>query len=219
MPAPKNVLLIVVDQWRGLMLPKLGADYLKLPNIDRLCAEGVTFRNHFTQSVPCGPARASLLTGLYVMNHRAVQNTIPLSQRFTNLAHELRRGGYDPALPGDRIHTTLRLATRRPRRNTVTSSAKAITSRNLCVIMTMLQRPSCARSRSVPSTSSASCGVSTLVGSSRIRSWGRLTSARHTARDLRGSAWRVTIAERAHRPRRATEADTINRTVATAGTQ
>ncbi len=83
-----------------LMLPKLGADYLKLPNLDRLCAEGVTFRNHFTQAVPCGPARASLLTGQYLMNHRAVQNTIPLSSRFTNLAHELRRGGYDPALVG-----------------------------------------------------------------------------------------------------------------------
>ena len=93
MPAAKNVLMIVVDQWRGLMLPKLGADYLKLPNLDRLCAEGVTFRNHFTQCVPCGPARASLLTGQYLMNHRAVQNTIPLSNRFTNLAHELRRGG------------------------------------------------------------------------------------------------------------------------------
>ena len=100
MPGKKNVLLIVVDQWRGLMLPKLGADYLKLPNIDRLSAEGVTFRNHFTQTVPCGPARASLLTGLYMMNHRAVQNTIPLADRFTNLAHELRRGGYDPALVG-----------------------------------------------------------------------------------------------------------------------
>ena len=100
MSAAKNVLLIVVDQWCGLMLPKLGADYLKLPNIDRLCAEGVTFRNHFTQAVPCGPARASLLTGLYMMNHRAVQNTIPLADRFTHLAHELRRGGYDPALVG-----------------------------------------------------------------------------------------------------------------------
>ena len=86
MQAAKNVLLIVVDQWRGLMLPKLGADYLKLPNIDLLCAEGVTFRNHFTQSVPCGPARASLLTSQYLMNHRAVQNTIPLDARFTNLA-------------------------------------------------------------------------------------------------------------------------------------
>ena len=100
MPAPKNVLLIVVDQWRGLMLPKLGADYLKVPNIDRLSEEGVTFRNHFTQTAPCGPARASLLTGLYQMNHRAVQNTIPLDARFTNLGHELRKGGYDAALVG-----------------------------------------------------------------------------------------------------------------------
>jgi hypothetical protein len=37
MSASKNVLLIVVDQWRGLMLPKLGADYLKLPTSMR-CA-------------------------------------------------------------------------------------------------------------------------------------------------------------------------------------
>ena len=29
MSARKNVLLIVVDQWRGAMLPKLGADYLQ----------------------------------------------------------------------------------------------------------------------------------------------------------------------------------------------
>ena len=100
MSALKNVLLIVVDQWRGQMLPKLGADYLKVPNIHRLSEEGVTFRNHFTQCAPCGPARASLLTSLYLMNHRAVQNTIPLDARFTNLGHELRRGGYDPALVG-----------------------------------------------------------------------------------------------------------------------
>jgi arylsulfatase A-like enzyme len=96
----KNVLLIVVDQWRGDLLPHLGTPVLKTPNIDRLCREGVTFRNHFTQSVPCGPARASMLTGLYQMTHRAVQNTIPLDRRFTNLAHELRALGYDPALVG-----------------------------------------------------------------------------------------------------------------------
>lgn len=96
----RNVLLIVVDQWRGDMLPALGTNHLKTPNIDRLCREGVTFRNHYTQAAPCGPARASLLTGLYQMNHRAVQNTVPLDSRFTNLALELRKGGYDPALVG-----------------------------------------------------------------------------------------------------------------------
>jgi len=96
----KNVLLIVVDQWRGDMLSWLGTPGLKTPNLDRLCREGVTFRNHFTQAVPCGPARASLLTGLYQMTHRAVQNTVPLDSRFTNLAYELRSLGYDPALIG-----------------------------------------------------------------------------------------------------------------------
>ena len=96
----KNILLIVVDQWRGDMLPCLGAGFLKLPNIERLCREGVTFRNHYTQTAPCGPARASLLTGLYQMNHRAVQNTIPLDARHDNLGKMLRRAGYDPALIG-----------------------------------------------------------------------------------------------------------------------
>ncbi|MFY7925175.1 MAG: phosphoric/sulfuric ester hydrolase PehA [Aquidulcibacter sp.] len=100
MSPPKNVLLIVVDQWRADFVPHLGANFLRTPNLDRLCREGVTFRNHVTNTVPCGPARASLLTGLYLMNHRAVQNTVPLDARHTNLAKQLRLIGYDPALIG-----------------------------------------------------------------------------------------------------------------------
>ncbi len=103
--ARKNVLLIVVDQWRADFVSHLlradgKPDFLKTPNIDRLCREGVTFRNHVTTCVPCGPARASLLTGLYLMNHRAVQNTVPLDQRHFNLGKALRTIGYDPALVG-----------------------------------------------------------------------------------------------------------------------
>jgi arylsulfatase A-like enzyme len=71
-----------------------------VPNIDALSRGGVTFRNHYTQAAPCGPGRASLLTGMYQMNHRQVQNTIPLDARHTNLAQELLRAGYDPALVG-----------------------------------------------------------------------------------------------------------------------
>ena len=96
----KNVLLIVVDQWRADFIPALGAGFLRTPNLDRLCREGVTFRNHVTNTVPCGPARASLLTGLYLMNHRAVQNTVPLDARHSNLGKQLRLIGYDPALIG-----------------------------------------------------------------------------------------------------------------------
>lgn len=73
----QTVLLIVVDQWRADFVPHLlrakGREpVLKTPNLDRLCTEGVTFANHVTACVPCGPARASLLTGLYLMKHRAV---------------------------------------------------------------------------------------------------------------------------------------------------
>jgi arylsulfatase A-like enzyme len=96
----RNVLLIVVDQWRADFVPWLGAGFLRTPNLDRLCREGVTFANHVTTTVPCGPARASLLTGQYLMNHRAVQNTVPLDARHMNLGKALRRIGYDPALIG-----------------------------------------------------------------------------------------------------------------------
>ena len=96
----KNVLLIVVDQWRGDTLKKLGHPVIQTPNIDRLADEGVTFAKHYTQAVPCGPGRASMLTGLYMMTHRAVQNTIPLDARHTNIAKEVRKAGYEPALVG-----------------------------------------------------------------------------------------------------------------------
>ena len=101
----QNVLLVVVDQWRGDFVPQIQrADgkrpVLRTPNLDRLCAEGTTFRNHVTTTVPCGPARASLLTGLYQMNHRACQNTIPLDARHDTLPRALRRAGYEPALVG-----------------------------------------------------------------------------------------------------------------------
>ena len=69
-----------------------------------------------------------------------------------------------------------RLPTRRPRRSTLTSSAKSVTSRNLCVISTTVQAPVWARARSAPSTSSASCGVSTEVGSSSTSRRGRRKS-------------------------------------------
>ncbi len=61
----RNVLLMVVDQWRADFVPKLGADFLRTPTLDRPCAEGVTFASQVTNAVPCGPAHASRLTGLH----------------------------------------------------------------------------------------------------------------------------------------------------------
>lgn len=95
-----NVLLITLDQWRADCLSAMGHPCLRTPHLDRLAAEGTLFHRHYTQASPCGPARASLLTGLYAHNHRSVRNGIPLDHRHTNLAREVRKAGYDPILFG-----------------------------------------------------------------------------------------------------------------------
>ncbi len=55
-----------------------------------------------------------------------------------------------------------------PRRRTVMVSATSRTSLSLCV-MKMIEVPALARDRMISKSSSSSCGVSTAVGSSRMR--------------------------------------------------
>lgn len=97
---PRKVLLITADQWRGDALGLLGHKAASTPVLDRLAADGTTFLRHYTPSAPCGPARATLLTGLYPFVHRSVRNGTPLDRRFTNLALEARRAGREPMLFG-----------------------------------------------------------------------------------------------------------------------
>jgi arylsulfatase A-like enzyme len=97
---PRKVLLITGDQWRGEALSCLGHPAARTPHLDRLAREGTTFTRHYTSSVPCGPARTTLLTGLYPFLHRAIRNGSPIDRRHTNLALEVRRAGYDPVLFG-----------------------------------------------------------------------------------------------------------------------
>lgn len=95
-----NVLFVTLDQYRGDCLEFLGHPLVQTPNLDRLAEEGVTFARHYAQAAPCGPSRASIHTGMYLMNHRSVSNGTPLDARFTNLALEARAVGYDPLLFG-----------------------------------------------------------------------------------------------------------------------
>ncbi|RDD60958.1 alkaline phosphatase family protein [Ferruginivarius sediminum] len=95
-----KVLFITIDQWRADAMSAVGHPCARTPALDRLAADGALFLNHFAQCSPCGPSRASLLTGLYQMNHRSVRNGTPLDSRHRNLALEARRAGYDPMLFG-----------------------------------------------------------------------------------------------------------------------
>lgn len=95
----KNVLFITADQWRGECLSSLG-HLVQTPHLDALAAEGVLFKNHYAQAVPCAPSRASIHTGMYLQNHRACTNGTPLDARHTNWAKESRKLGLDPVLFG-----------------------------------------------------------------------------------------------------------------------
>lgn len=95
-----NVLLITADQWRGDCLSATGHPVVRTPSLDRLAADGVLFTRHYTQATPCGPARASLHTGLYALNHRSITNGTPLDARHKTLASLVRQAGYDPVLFG-----------------------------------------------------------------------------------------------------------------------
>jgi arylsulfatase A-like enzyme len=103
LPSPArnlDVLLITIDQWRADSLSCAGHPCARTPNIDALAARGVRFAQHYAQCAPCGPSRASLLTGTYLHVHRSVGNGTPLDARLTNVALELRAAGYDPTLFG-----------------------------------------------------------------------------------------------------------------------
>lgn len=98
-PRP-NILLITVDQWRGDLFGVAGHPFARTPNLDALAREGTRFTRHFCQAYPCGPARASLVTGLYPHKHRSIGNGVPLDARHPTLFTELRRAGYRPTLFG-----------------------------------------------------------------------------------------------------------------------
>ncbi|MEN2988093.1 sulfatase-like hydrolase/transferase [Tistrella sp. BH-R2-4] len=96
----RNVLLIVVDQWRWDLSPGLGLPHVATPALDALAARGAVFTRHFAQSVPCGPARATMATGQYPFTHRVFSNPVPLSAHHRQLQHHLRDAGVTPWMIG-----------------------------------------------------------------------------------------------------------------------
>ncbi|AWB66202.1 sulfatase [Saccharobesus litoralis] len=68
-PAPKNVLFVLVDDLGIKDLSVEGSTFYETPNIDQLANKGVRFSQGYAASQVCSPSRASLLTGKYVTNH------------------------------------------------------------------------------------------------------------------------------------------------------
>ena len=74
--------------------------WFKSPNMDRLAAEGVRFRNAFVTLSLCAPSRAAFLTGRYNHLNGITDNNTPLPTDSTTYASLLRGAGYRAAYIG-----------------------------------------------------------------------------------------------------------------------
>jgi arylsulfatase len=90
-----NIVLIMVDQWRGDCLSIDGHPVVHTPYLDQLALGGARFSQAYSATPTCIPARASLFTGLGQASHGRVGylDGIPWNYRVT-LAGEFTRHGY-----------------------------------------------------------------------------------------------------------------------------
>jgi arylsulfatase A-like enzyme len=95
-----NVLLIIPDQLRAQALGCTGNPDVQTPNLDRLAADGLLFRQTFANSPVCCPARAVLLTGKYAHKNGMVANDLRLRESEVTLAKLLKAQGYQTGLIG-----------------------------------------------------------------------------------------------------------------------
>ncbi len=58
----------------------------RTPVVDRLAADGITFRRAYNQNTVCMPARSTMLTGQYVRTHGVVANGIALPEDAPSVA-------------------------------------------------------------------------------------------------------------------------------------
>lgn len=95
-----NIILIMTDQHRHDFLGCTGHPVLQTPNIDQLASQSVLFQNAYCSDPVCGPARASIFTGMYPPANGVLRNHIVNSSRRPLLTDRLASMGYYNALIG-----------------------------------------------------------------------------------------------------------------------
>lgn len=89
-----NILIFCTDEQRSDHLGCMGHPVLKTPNIDRIAAEGSLFRNCYSSSPTCMPARATMFTGLTNRASGVRSNGVSLPEDIPTLPGLLAAAGY-----------------------------------------------------------------------------------------------------------------------------
>lgn len=95
-----NILIIMVDQLNGTLFPDGPAEWLHAPNLKALAARSTRFKNTYTGSPLCAPARASFMAGQLPSRTRVYDNAAEYASDIPTYAHHLRRAGYQTTLSG-----------------------------------------------------------------------------------------------------------------------
>nr|WP_083977602.1 arylsulfatase [Herbidospora sakaeratensis] len=103
--APRNIVLILADDLGVSEIGPYGQRIIATPNLDRMAAQGVRFRNAFAGSSLCAPSRCALLTGLHTGHGTVRENPEGGPQHALNpgdltFAEVARLAGYRTALIG-----------------------------------------------------------------------------------------------------------------------
>lgn len=100
-PAPRpNIILIYSDDHAEAAVSASGSRINRTPRLDELAAQGVRFRQSFVANSICGPARATLLTGLHSHANGRVSNGTPFRDELPTWPKLLQAAGYRTAMFG-----------------------------------------------------------------------------------------------------------------------
>jgi arylsulfatase A-like enzyme len=105
---PPNVVFIIGDDLNDLPLRPEGRQLVPTPNMDRLAARGVSFRNAHSNDPLCAPSRSSMLFGLYPQTTGLYWfedwRRNPIHTNSVSLLRHLRDNGYDVYVTGKIFH-------------------------------------------------------------------------------------------------------------------
>lgn len=90
-PAKPSFVILVADDLRWDVI---GHPAVKTPNLDRLAAEGVTFKNAFVTTSICAISRASIMTGRLCRNHKVGDFNTPIPADVASFPAILKKGGW-----------------------------------------------------------------------------------------------------------------------------
>jgi N-acetylglucosamine-6-sulfatase len=75
-PRPNIVFIMTDDQAWNVLGIDGRYEFMRTPNLDRLCREGLVFENAFVTTSLCSPSRACYMTGSYAHTHGVYINTL-----------------------------------------------------------------------------------------------------------------------------------------------